>query len=280
MPSQKNLQNIRSQNDSIAHKELAFKSIVFTKDTGYIYTSAEEIPIQKQLFSELSYQPQEIRIIKEDSPNNLTDNILLGLIFLGFVIMALIRNILNIRLYFPFVRMLQFKSLGAKESGTSRRVIETGFYILFFIAISIFSVQAFEYFNLKHFGFQRITLAVFVNFGILASIAVFKLLNYMLYYIFEDISFLQYYKTLDIHITGISVPLFLTAAAQYPVSGFLNELFMHIGLGMLLAAYLIKITKYIYINYLNKLRFYYLFLYLCALEAVPLLIVIKLYTAE
>ena len=280
MPPYQIFQNTKPETDSIALKTRPFESIVFSKDTGYIYKSSDEIPVHEQLFSELSYEPQEINIIKETAVNNSTDNILLIMIFLGFIIMALIRNVLNVSLDSPMLRMIQYRSSVIKETGSARKIIETSFYIMFLVGLSIFASQALQYFDIEIFGLEFIYTGFLIGLFVVISIAIFKIINHTLFYIFEDISFLQYNKTLDIHITGISIPLFLTAAAQYSVSGILNEIFLYAGLSLLFLSYLIKITKYIYINYLNKLRFYYLFLYLCALEAVPLLIIIKLYTAQ
>jgi hypothetical protein len=280
MPAYQIFQHKSTSTDSTALKTHVFESIVFSKDTAYIYKSSDEIPLNEQLFSELSYEPQEINIIKETAVSNSTDNLLLIMIFLGFIIMALIRNVLNVSLDTPMLRMIQYRSSVIKETGSARKLIETSFYIMFLVGLSIFVTQALQYFDIEIFGLEFIYTGFVIGLFVLISIALFKIINHTLFYIFEDISFLQYNKTLDIHITGISIPLFLTAAAQYPVSGILNEVLLYAGLSLLFLSYLIKITKYIYINYLNKLRFYYLFLYLCALEAVPLLIIIKLYTAQ
>lgn len=278
----KPIAQLQNATDSTEIAENVSESLVFTKDTGYIMKEREE-SLPEQFFSEkLQFEPQPVSVIQTKVADNISDNFITALIFIGFLLIALLKSGFKINLWNESMQILQFRSSNFEDKTGVRRISDIILVIISFIALSLTYLQLSKHFKIFYseipiefesliFGLLLILLSYLLTF-----------INHILAYIFQDETYSDYNIILNQLLSGIGIPLFLLISAQYfsPENGFLKTALLYASAALLGLSYLMKTAKYIYINYLHKLRIYYMFLYLCSLEAVPLLIAFRFYSAE
>ncbi len=148
-------------------------------------------------------------------------------------------------------------------------------YIIFLIGISIFTYQAALYFRLfnLHPGHESATF-----FKILSGFLLFFLIKSALYYLVGWIFDTQksaYLLILDDYLinsfNGLILLPILFITTYYP-----SPILFYAGLGILSIIFIYRILRAILINKeISRISLFYLFLYLCSLEVVPVVAIAK-----
>jgi len=217
-------------------------------------------------------------ILPEHPANRVSYDWLTVFLFLGLIIFASMRVT-----YGKYLANL-FQSLFSYQA-SSRMFRERNFSLLhgsfrleifFYIVFSVFVFQVFDYYNVslpfRHFRLYLFSLTIILGYFILKQ-ALYKILSFIHEGVAETNEFLfnlnNYSRVLGLFIFPVS--------AMIAFSPFLNVRTLII-IGILLTAIFYLLSLYRGIEILSKKHFsiFYLFLYLCTLEFLPLLLIVKM----
>lgn len=157
--------------------------------------------------------------------------------------------------------------------------ISFGLNIIYLINTSIIGYFIFHYYNLGIIGCTGFeTFSIF--FGILSIIYSIKLffLKIFDFILLSKKKFTEYYYNVFIYnkIYGIILfPLILTIPFT---SNIISAILIKAAIVIFIILYLFRLLRGIQISIQIRLSFFYLFLYLCTLEIIPILIIYKLVT--
>ncbi len=249
--------------------------------------------IQKQIQKSTAAAHQQNNATKNAEPNTiLTDtkpshspkdnsgssDWIIAVFIFSFTLIALMRFLNSKYLTYLFKSIIIYSvsnRLFREKSSLSQRV-SYFMTIQFFISMGMFAFQIFEYYNigiLQYSGFFRfvaITLIIFA--GALLYRLFFKLLGYI-FNAKQKMNEYFYSVNLFIQATGI-VLLPIIILAQYVA--FPTYIKPHlIALSVLFIIYLLRTLRGIQIFVGKHLPIFYMILYLCALEILPLFIIAK-----
>ncbi len=203
-------------------------------------------------------------------------SITIFLIFIGFILSAVIKAVCRKSLFAPFITIFipKFKSKQDDEE-VIYKFYNTLFSMLFFIGILLLFIQIIKTHNLKLFALDAYSIGIIL--ALLATGAYFaiKIINKILDIVFNLTIFSKYNDISTAIVNGLGFPLFLLNSASVLATPKMQSFFTLTSIILLIIITLTRFVKYAQINYLSKLRFYYLFLYICTLEIVPILIVFK-----
>lgn len=184
--------------------------------------------------------------------------------------------------YANYIKLLLYSLLSSQASNLifkdskNNKIVSFLLNVFFYITASIFISQIIPIFrkNISNeywffiipTGFLILFLLVFVN----------KFVNFISgkMFLLDDLS-LEYNHNINVFNQSLGVLLFpiilLISYTKEPV------LFTFIGLSFFVFIYVLKIIRLFQINFSKHLNFLYLFLYLCTLEIIPILYIVKLY---
>ncbi len=250
-----------------------------TSDSTALLTAATDCtqPTAPNTVEEYEVRPIE-RAHKSLFGHTLADNDwMLAVIIASFVIFAWIRMI-----YGKYVRMLLqsvFNFHTARrmneESNISLTRVFFALNILFFINISVFTCQCLKYFDKSLLGFSG-----FTQFGICAAIfvsicALRTIVLKMLDFVFDTQAFGTYNFNIYLYnkIYGL-IMLPLIAVIPF-VSESISTRLIWFGMGLYTFLYICTLFRGLRICIQKRVSIFYLFFYLCALEILPLLTLLK-----
>jgi hypothetical protein len=152
-------------------------------------------------------------------------------------------------------------------------------WILFVLSMTLFVSEMFSFFNLpaisKNASISYLIIAVFIIIAYLVKVIIIKLFGY----IFETNKEASAY-ILMVYLFGNTLglailPLVISIAFIKQVS---PSFFIYTGIFIIIAFIIARIIRGLVIGY-NSTRFslFYLFLYLCALEILPFVVLVKLF---
>jgi hypothetical protein len=229
---------------------------------------------EKSIFSVNQLRPIDM---KPDLLNNTAYNWLTGILFLSFLIYTVthflyvkrLKQIFNAAFARRYINQL------VREGGLFEERITISLLFIFFSTASIFIFQGI-----------RFILNTEVSYPALTFLAIFAGLFAFWFFKFSIIKFLgfvfknqtpayEYNLTslIYLEVTGLLLlPLSLPAIFQNP------QLFTKIGLVIVLLGLLINLIRAFMVGLYNtKFSLFYLILYLCALEILPLVVVVKIF---
>jgi hypothetical protein len=204
---------------------------------------------------------------------------MLGIIIFSLILFGWIRV--------GFSRFYQNAVQASYNFFTARRIFEESnivrkrvFYFmnfLFYVNISLFLTQILEFNHIKIFNLHGILLFI----SIMLSIMIVYLLKTIVFYIFEFIllakkGFLKYLFTILLYnkVLGIALLPIISVIPFVDVS--IVPILIYIGVAMIFLFYIFRILRGLQIGFNIRLSILYLILYLCALEIIPVLILIKI----
>lgn len=239
--------------------------------------------------AEAAYQPPMILFTtKESAPNtfeyhsvkpeppDFTTFLTLSIILPGFVLAATIISLFRIPLMGPFLKLFDFKSSETAGEHSRSNLPEVLFFLLFFAGLIMWLFQIQNQLDFNFFTFSKLLNSVVFSAFILASFFVLKLSNLLLYHIFGIDALLQYNTVLNQSLSGPGAILFMLSAGSILAFPALSKILLVLSAALLAVSFIVKLIKYVRINSQNKLRFYYLFLYLCSLEIIPVLVIFRI----
>ena len=157
--------------------------------------------------------------------------------------------------------------------------ISFGLNIIYLINTSIIGYFIFHYYNLGIIGCTGFETSL-IFFGVLSIIYsiklfVFKILDFIL---LSKKKFTEYYYNIFIYNKIYGIILFPLILAIPFTSNIISVILIKTAIVILIILYLFKILRGIQISIQIRLSFFYLFLYLCALEIIPILIIYRIVT--
>ena len=164
-----------------------------------------------------------------------------------------------------------------EEANVVRSRIFVFFNLLFYINIGLFSSQCIDFFNLNPDNIQGFTLfgICFALFFMIYTIKSF-LLSFLDFLFLTSGGFVSYNFTIFLYNKVYGLLLIPIVALLPFVSPSMAQIIIAIGAGLFVLFYFFRILRGIQIAFKNRLSIFYLFLYLCALEILPLLVLYKL----
>ena len=229
---------------------------------------------KEDFFHTLSTQDQEIHFVKRPISNN---DWITGLFILVFILLAFVRSNFNrrfknlIRSFFS--RRLENQFL--KEGNVFKERLVFPLMITFLLVISLFVYQSMEFFNLNLKKDAEWHNFLFIFTSIAAIILGRAVLRYSLGTVFRTLH--QTYEQMvnifiyDVFNSLLLIPLIIIAAYNPVKNVFIT------GFVLIITIYLLRIVRLTIIGAKNtKFSGYYLFLYLCTAEIIPVLVIGKL----
>jgi hypothetical protein len=162
------------------------------------------------------------------------------------------------------------------ETGIVRKRVGITLDILYLVSGSLFLFAVSEFFNITPFNFSGIRI-LYLSFIVLLSFIVFRLLIMRLVsVIFHQkriiSEFLHHFYLYNKILGLLLIPfLFLIPYTE----GVLQQVSVYVGFILILAVYLYRVFRIIVFLFKNAVFIFYLILYLCVLEILPFLVIIK-----
>jgi hypothetical protein len=261
--------------DSIFAK-LELNPFIYTIDQKGATIRSKGLPVhtEKSIFSINQLRPMDL---EPALLNNTAYNWLTGILFLSFLIYTVthflyakrLKQIFNAAFARRYINQL------VREGGLFKERITISLLFIFFSTASIFIFQG-----------VRFILNIELSYPLLTFLAIFAGLFAFWFFKFSMIKFLgfvfknqtpayEYNLTslIYLEVTGLLLlPLSLPAIFQNP------QLFTKIGLVIVLLGLLINLMRGFMVGLYNtKFSLFYLILYLCTLEILPLVVVVKIF---
>jgi hypothetical protein len=220
--------------------------------------------------------------IKQNSQAGFEDtDWMLPVIVVSFILFSWIRVV-----YGRFVTMVLQASYNYftarrifEESNAVRSRVFIFFNLFFFINIGLFASQCIDFFNMSPAGLNGISLFGLCFGGFFALYTIKSFLLALLDFIFLiPGGFGSYNFTVFLYnkIYGLLLLPVITVLPFVPVES--AQWVISIGIGLFVLFYFFRILRGIQIGIKNRLSLFYLFLYLCALEILPLMLLYKFVT--
>jgi hypothetical protein len=164
-----------------------------------------------------------------------------------------------------------------EEANVVRSRIFIFFNLLFFINISLFTSQSIDFFNINPSGFKGFSLFG-ICFAMFFLIYMFKsFILWLLDFLFlTQGGFSSYNFTIFLYNKVYGLLLIPIVSVLPFVSIYFAQIIIYIGIGLFGLFYIFRIFRGFQLALKNRLSIFYLFLYLCALEILPLLVLYKL----
>ncbi len=266
---------ISTPNDSIVYSEQTGKCLSIRADTTYFYSEKNSTDLDIIFNSEIKFASDyNYKPVKPKEYNHVSI-LTLGLILPGFILAAITKTVFRIPLLMPFIRIFNKKIEPEKEK-TRFSYTNLFFSIFFFMGVFLttFQIVKINEINLLNINNFVDSLAITLIFAIAYTLLL--IINKILTLIFNLEIFNKYNSILTEALIGIGFPLFILASASLLSLPGMQIFFLILTLTLFLTVYIKRFMKYTRINSLFNLRFYYLFLYLCILEIIPVLVICRL----
>lgn len=229
---------------------------------------------KEDFFHTLSTKNKEVNFVKRPVSNI---DWITGLFILVFVLLAFVRSNFNRRfknlLNSFFSRRLENQFL--KEGNIFKERLVFPLMTIFLLVISLFAYQSLEFFNIEIERYTELHSFLFIFASIAVIILGRAILRFFLGTVFRTLH-KTYEQMVNIFIYDVFnsillIPLLLTAAYNPMKNVFVA------GFVLIAIIYLLRIIRLTIIGAKNtKFSGYYLFLYLCTAEIIPVLVIGKL----
>jgi hypothetical protein len=230
---------------------------------------------EKSIFTSNQLQAVDIKpALRNDNGYNW----LTGILILSFIVFTITQYNYSKRLsqIFKAAFARRYVNQLVREGGLFKERITVGLLFIFFTSVTTFIFQGLRYIMNIDLAYPELTFCAI--FGGLLIFWLFKVgLVKFLGFIFKSQSSAYEYNLTGLiyfEIIGLLLlPLCLPAVFQDP------QLFSKIGLLIILTGLLINLTRGFMVGLSNtKFSLFYLILYLCTLEILPLVVVVKIFT--
>jgi hypothetical protein len=203
---------------------------------------------------------------------------MLGIIFLSFIIFSWIR--VGFSKYFQVAVQASYNFFTDKriteEVNVTRNRVFHFMNFLFYINIALFVTQYLEYYHIAIFNLKGILLFITIFTSIIviysAKFILFLLLDFL--FLGRE-SFIKYSFTIFLYNKMIGIALLPIIALLPYVPAAITPWLFYVGAFVIVLLYILRIFRGLQISFKNRLSIFYLILYLCALEILPILILFK-----
>ena len=265
--------------------EKAFKLYTVPEISEYkqkIKTTAEEneITVGEDPFSD-SYaeelvEPKPIKVIEESvlSSQIWLMGLLLGLLFL----MAFIKFQHNSKLKTYLQSVLSYQSFYKmfKEQNATNQRLAALLSFIFFINISLVAYYTFLHFGVYPKDPQQYFSFPFIVGMVCLGYLIFVIVNKILAFVFESYKLLNenlYNLFFSNRILGLSL---LPLVVLYPyMPPEISKYALYLLWGLVAGSFILRWFRGLQISFKHKVPYSYMFLYLCTLEIIPIIIIVK-----
>ncbi len=230
--------------------------------------------------------PQEHKLFTTQDTSNSTkvlskaekyqDDWIFILIIVGFALLAFVQVFYNRRLkmIFQAVYARHYASQLVREGNIFNERISIFLFLIYLISFSIFLFEAFKIFSINT-GFMPDYIFYMELLASIFLIWIVKVILIQLSGIIFTTRQRSFEYLLNIYMINLVIGLFLICILL-PMIYLNGKLFFYIGLGFLLFMFIFKLIKGVAIGFsYTKFSRFHLFLYLCTLEILPLVLLVK-----
>ncbi len=201
-----------------------------------------------------------------------------------FVLISLVISVVWIKLIYPKFLTNYFSSALSyqiahkiyNETGLTGKRVGLTLDIIYLITGALFLYNLFHFFALSPFNLSGIRLLLLSLSALVFFILLRLLLMYLVSILFHQnkiISEFLFHFYLYNKMLGILLIPFLFFIPY--TEGILQEVIVYVGIIAVIFVYLFKLVRVILFLLKNVIFIFYLFLYLCVLEIVPFMVIIK-----
>lgn len=239
---------------------------------------------QVEAISERNQESTEI--VEVDIPSDFrTEENLRGEVWLMALLVGMLFLLAFIRLQFSsklkdykqaLFSYQQFRKIYREQNSTSLRL---GIFLSLVFYLSLALIIYYTYF---HFSIEMLDIGGFVTTGvivlfILGYYTIFAIVNKILAHLFESYELVNEYLHNIFFINRLLGLILLPILIIYPYVSQEIGLFLLFGAYIVVAlSYLIRWFRGIQISFTHRLPYFYMILYLCSLEIIPLMLISKL----
>jgi len=242
----------------------------------------------KELYPDVKYKPvieykMEDYFIRLETPSLFKPNDwIVPTLLTCLIVIAITRS------YFSKYLTLALQSLFSystafklyRENNTLQERVSWALSLLFGINSSLFLIELLDYYEINLFnGKNFVAFLVFIGFFVLLTIAKKIILTFLGIITDELNSFAEYKFTISLFNRGIGLFLIPVVICIPFTKGFLPTLFVELGLGFFALFFLLRIGRGLKIILIKGVSLFYAFLYLCALEFLPLLVLYRFFNS-
>ncbi|MDX2445326.1 MAG: DUF4271 domain-containing protein [Bacteroidales bacterium] len=152
-----------------------------------------------------------------------------------------------------------------------------GLNTIFFLIAPIFFLQVSDFFELNILNYNPI-----INYLILVGVFIlwyfikFIVLQLIGYISFSQKLFSEYFFSFSLSVKNIALFLIPVSIFEAYIDTGMNHLFIYLGLVIIGLVYLLRVFRLLYLFLIKRFSVLYGILYLCALEILPILILIRI----
>jgi hypothetical protein len=260
---------------SIQPFEPELAPVLFTKKKAEKVTENSQIEIREQV-----KQKKPIRTANKSGTFFESTDWMLGLIILVLVIFGWLR--VGFGRYVQLAVQAAFNFYTAKRVREESNILRSRIFhimnVLFFINLALFVTQWFDYQNWELLGLK----GIFLFLSVLAFVIVVYSLRGAIMAVIDFLfmakgSFMYYTATIFIYNRMIGLLLLPLIAVIPFIDPQVTPWLFYAGFLVIVFFYIFRLFRGLNFGIKNRLSIFYLILYLCALEILPLLVLYKLF---
>ena len=264
---------------------IAVKPVAQEIDTSHIVKVKDSLvaeKIEKQISKPVYTSELEI---KRESPtpkemNSLSGEIwLMGILLFVLFLFAFIKMQFNskLRLYYQSLTSYQLFNKMFKEQNTITLRLAILLSVVFYINSSLLIYYTLNYLSLTKSSSGFIIYGSTLGLLFMAFL-VFASINKLLAFVFESYKVINMYLYNTFYTNRILGVALLPFVVLYPyLPNFSSQILLFLAWIIVLLSFILRWFKGLQISFNYRIPFFYMFLYLCTLEIIPLLFLIKIF---
>jgi len=209
-----------------------------------------------------------------------SENWIIGIILVSFIILAWIRLFYNKLLVPTFQSCLNYQTsynLFRDRSSLSLKA-SFGLNIIFYLNTGLFLYLVFNYFGITFFNvYGIITFLLYAGFLMTVYIAKWIVCSVTGYISLTQKAFSEYLFNVFLFNRNLGLFLFPFLIGIPYIADYLTPIFVYAGIVVIVILYLLRIFRGITIFFKEGFSIFYMILYLCALEFLPLILFFRLF---
>ncbi len=268
--------------------------IIFSVDSNEALVNPNFLSNLKVIpLNEYKYAPDlfvnETSAVVEKQPDQLfpnkiqpatSENWIIGIILVSFIILAWIRLFYNKLLVPTFQSCLNYQTsynLFRDRSSLSLKV-SFSLNIIFYLNTGLFLYLVFNYFGITFFNVNGIiTFLLYAGFLMTIYVAKWIVCSVTGYISLTQKAFSEYLFNVFLFNRNLGLLLFPFLIGIPYIADYLTPIFVYAGIVVIVILYLLRIFRGITIFLKEGFSIFYMILYLCALEFLPLILFFRLF---
>jgi hypothetical protein len=246
----------------------------------YVYKTHEAETFEKQNGSSVAIDKHTDQLFHEIKQTVTSDNWIIGIILFSFIILAWIRLFYNKLLVPTFQSFFNYQLSYSLFNDRSSRSLKasSGLNFIFYLNAGLFLYLVLNYFDISFLNVSGI-ITYFSYAGFLIITYAFKriICSFTGYISLTQKVFSEYIHNVFLFNRNLGLFLFPFLIGISYMSDSLTPVFVYTGIGVVVSLYLLRIFRGITIFFNAGFSIFYLILYLCALEFLPLILFFRLF---